>query len=155
MRFRLPSLERLPLSSRRPLVFVRVFRTEGLFVSQRDYRIDARGASSRDGARRHGDSEQQKSHAQEREPVARFDAIKQAAQETRERQAGDDTDGHAGERGADSLAENQSHDVAALRAQGHADTDFPRALEDHVRDQPVQPYNGENQGQRSKTADQI
>ena len=112
-------------------------------------------ASSRDEARCYCDSVQQKSHAQEREPVARFDAIKQAAQETREREAGDDADADARECGADSLAKNQSHDVAALRAQSHADADFPGALEDHMRDQPVQPYNGENQGQRSKTANQI
>jgi hypothetical protein len=78
----------------------------GLFVSQRDHRIDAHRASSRDGARCYCDSEQQNSHAQERELVTRFDAIKQSAQETREREAGDDADGDTSECGADSLAKN-------------------------------------------------
>src|SRR5438552_5772309 len=59
-------------------------------------------------------------------------ALPISPQETREREAGGHADGDARESRPNALAKNHSHDVATLRAQSHADADFPRSEERRV-----------------------
>src|ERR1700731_983100 len=103
-----------------------------LFVTQGHDGIDARGAASGDRTSSQRDDEQEQSDAQESEPIARSDAEKQTPQKAREREAGGHADGDARQGGADALAKNHSHDVATLRAESHADADFPGALQHHM-----------------------
>jgi len=44
-----------------------------------------------------------------------------------------------------SLTENEAENVAALRAERHADTDFARALADQIRDDAVDADAGERE----------
>src|ERR1700687_2732380 len=85
-----------------------------LLVAQGDDGIDAHRAPSGDGASRQGHDQQDKSDAQESEPVARSDTVKQAPQETRECEAGDDAKADAREGGADSLTKHHPHNVPPL-----------------------------------------
>src|SRR5437773_994311 len=105
--------------------------------------------------RRQSHNEQHDRHSRKRQPVARRDAVKQAAQEPRQPEASDNADGQANQSGADSLTQHNAHNIAPLRPKSHADANFPGALQHHMRNQPVQSDDSENYCQRREAADQV
>src|ERR1035437_4447970 len=120
-------------------------RNVSLFVPQRFYRIYAHCAAGRDQTTAGGGEREDEHDEDVGEGVRRRDVDQQGLQDLcygeRSGQANDESDGEL----RHALREDQTHDVGAGRAQGHADADFLRALADRVRDHRVEPDRGEGE----------
>ena len=90
--------------------------------------VDAHGAPGGDVARGDGDEQTGARHAGEGERVMRADAEELVGHQARQSEGGAEANGDADQRHARAVSEHQAHDVAALRAQGHAHADFVSAL---------------------------
>src|SRR5215472_4437509 len=98
------------------------------FVTQRDHRINSRGAAGGDVAREQSDNGHKQPDRGKRNSIGLTDAkelrLKQARECQSERRAHDE----ARQCEPESLAKNETVDASLLRAERHADADFSRAL---------------------------
>src|SRR5215468_5345677 len=98
------------------------------FVTQRDHRINSRGAPGGDVARQQSDNGHKQPDRGKRNRIGLTDAkelrLKQARECHSERRAHDEARQYEPE----SLAKNETVHVSLLRAERHADADFPRTL---------------------------
>src|SRR5215469_1322979 len=122
------------------------------FVTQRDHRINSRGAASGDVAREQSDNGQKQPDRGKRNSIGLTDAkefrLKQARECHSERRAHDE----ARQCEPESLAKSETVDASPLRAERHADADFPRALASGVRHDAIDADGGEQHGKKTERA---
>ena len=123
-----------------------------LLVPQCDHRINSRGAAGGDVARDQSDNGQKQPNRGKRNRIGLTDAkelrLKQARECHSERRAHDE----ARQCEPESLAENETVDASPLRAERHADTDFPRALASGVSHDAIDSNGGEQHGEKTERA---
>src|SRR5215475_13145045 len=122
------------------------------FVTQRDHRIKSRGAPGGDVACEQSDNGQKQPDSGKRNRIGLTDAkelrLKQARECHSERRAHDE----ARQCEPESLAKNETVDASLLRAERHADADFPRALASGVSHDAIDADGGQQHGQKTKGA---
>src|SRR5580693_4627859 len=98
------------------------------FVTQRDHRINSRGAPGGDVAREQSDNGQKQPDRGKRNSIGLTDAKELRLKQARECQTERGAHDEARQCEPESLAKNETVDVSLLRAERHADADFPRTL---------------------------
>lgn len=111
-------------------------------------------ASRGDVAGEQRDEGQQSAYSRKRQWIVRAHAEKLIGHEPGERQSSGDADQHPQQCHSDSLAEDEAHDVAGLRAERHAYPDFMRALAHQMRDHAVNADAGKDQCERGERTEQ-
>src|SRR5215510_8677748 len=95
---------------------------------QRLYGVDLERAASRHVAGSGSHEYERKTYPQERDRIVSGNAEEQHAQKPRQRQRHDDADDDTDTRQLQTVADDQSRDVAAFRAERHADAELSHAL---------------------------
>src|SRR5436190_23775159 len=123
-------------------------------MPQLRHRIGTRGSSGRNEAGQQRHDQQQQWNHRERDGIQRADSKQQAAQQSSggKRSGQADQRSRAGQRHP--LAQDHSHNLAAMRSQRHADADFAGALTHRVGDHAEQTANGQQQRHGSQHAEQ-
>src|ERR1700674_3439438 len=99
-----------------------------LFEAQGDEWADAGGAAGWDPAGEQGDGEEQRRDGGVGDRIAGRDAVEEIGEKARACKRGGQTDKQAKPDDAKALAQDHLEDVARSGSNGHADTDFMRAL---------------------------
>src|ERR1700728_1152508 len=120
------------------------------FVAQSDHRIHAHGTTRRDAASGCGYTNKNRGHGQKRERVARGNSKKQAVHEARESGGRNESENCTENSEPGSFAEHEANDIARLRAQSYANTDFMRALRDGIGHDSVNADGCEGEGHASE-----
>jgi hypothetical protein len=123
------------------------------FISEGDEGIDAGSAACGEPAGCERDSEKNSGGGGESGGVKRLDAEEQRGHEARGGRGPGDADGDAEHAHAQALEENEPGNIAALRAERHADADFVGALLDGLAEHAVSAYGGEKQREGGEGSD--
>src|ERR1700693_2247214 len=123
-----------------------------LIVSERDERIDAYRTPCRYVTSEKSDADEKNSDTRKCERVRRPDAVKQSRHQVRNDQRTNKSYRSAGNGQPQSLTQNHSQDVAALRAEREANADVVRALADNVGNHSVNSKSSKQQGRQCEQA---
>src|ERR1700722_13269866 len=124
-----------------------------LLVSQRDQRIDARGAARGEITGGYRYDRQACGDTAQRQRICRFHAVELALQVTHGKERASHAESESNSREAHTVADDHAQNIARLGAKGHANADFMRALRHGVTHHAVNSDGGEqssNHGEKSE-----
>src|ERR1700735_482322 len=124
---------------------------EILLVAQSDHGVDGNGAAGRDVAGCNRDEQENCRCDGECDGVVRANAKEQARHQAREGEGGRDADEDSKSGETQPLADDEAKNVAALRAESHANSDLAGTLRNGVGNHTVNTYRRQQERDSSKS----